>query len=96
MNDNRVITPQEFANRQDRRASLAELNKMFVRKIKELEDVNRRQAASIKAMNAFLTDLAVTVGTPVPQSAAEGANAIDALRARVMELVDKEKTLIQP
>lgn len=92
MNDeSRIITPREFVIGQDRRATLLEHNKMLIHRVKELEALNHRQAANIRAMNKFLTDLAIIAGTPVPETAVEGINAVDALRAKVEELAEKEK-----
>jgi hypothetical protein len=93
MNDNRrIITLQEFAKgRQDRRGSLADLNRLFAKRIKELEDLNSRQAAHIKSMNVVFTDIATTIGTPVPKTAAEGIEALEQMRARIIALVEMEK-----
>lgn len=88
--DRRIITPQEFAGRQARRASMAELNKLFAQRIKYLEDLNSRQAANIKAMNQYLTQLALVCGTTVPGSQAAGVNAADELLARIRALVEME------
>jgi hypothetical protein len=97
----RIIVPgnggiQHPGSRVDRCGSMAEMNKQMARVIKEQRRIILRQVESIKAMNAFLTDLAVTVGAPVPKSAVEGIDAIEKLRARVIALAEKEKVTMSP
>lgn len=95
MNDERrIITPQEFLSRQNRRAGLVDINKRLVREL----DISKREIAgrdlAIQAMNSVFTKLAQIVGTPLPESAEAAGNCLEALTKRVQDLAkaDAEKS----
>lgn len=91
-NEPRIIRPGIVApDRAGRRLTLLEANKQLLRNNQELIQINRRQAESIKAMNKVFTDIAETIGTPIPTTAQEGVDALGKLIERIIQLVEIEK-----